>query len=113
MTETPTLNNLYTLPEELHNLPFVLVRTYSAGVHVGFLFKRDGPDVTLKHSRRVYKWVGGALSLSELATTGPSDFAASQICVPVETMILTGAIEIISTTERAKQILLGMPNYEV
>lgn len=36
----------------------VIVRTYSAGVHVGELVSHKGTEVTLKNARRIWKWVG-------------------------------------------------------
>ena len=47
----------------------VLVRTYSAGVHFGYLVSRKGKEVQLIKSRRIWKWVG-AWTLSEIATAG-------------------------------------------
>ena len=48
---------------------YVVVRTYSAGVHVGVLLRRDGRDVTLSETRRVHSWKG-AKTLSEIAIAG-------------------------------------------
>ena len=48
-------------------LPYVVVRTYSAGVHVGELKSRKGKEVVLINARRLWKWCG-AFTLSELKT---------------------------------------------
>ena len=37
---------------------YVVVRTYSAGVHCGKLENRNGREVTLKETRRIWSWKG-------------------------------------------------------
>ncbi len=76
----------------------VIVRTYSAGVHFGYLVSRNGKEVTLERSRRLWRWFG-AWTLSEVATTG-IDTKKSKIGAPV-TITLTEAIEIIDCTPTA------------
>ncbi len=76
----------------------VIVRTYSAGVHFGYLVSRDGKEVTLERSRRIWSW-RGAWTLSEIASTG-LDSAASRVAAPVS-ITLTEAIEIIDCTDAA------------
>ena len=53
---------------------FVLIRTNSAGVHFGFLEEKNlyagGCEVRLSKAKRLWSWTG-ALSLSEIAMTGP------------------------------------------
>ena len=36
-----------------------LIRTYSAGVHIGDVVFVDGMEVQLKNSLRLWKWEGG------------------------------------------------------
>jgi hypothetical protein len=50
---------------------YVLVRTYSAGVHFGQIKSRDGEEIVLKDARRVWRW-RGANTLNELSQKGPS-----------------------------------------
>ena len=76
----------------------VIVRTYSAGVHFGYLVKRDGKEVALERSRRIWCWFG-AWTLSEVAAAG-IDVAKSRVGTPV-TITLTEAIEIIDCTPAA------------
>jgi hypothetical protein len=76
----------------------VIVRTYSAGVHFGYLVKRDGKEVTLERSRRIWRWFG-AWTLSEVATAGVN-IEKSKIGSPVS-IILTEAIEVIDCTPAA------------
>ena len=80
----------------------VIVRTYSAGVHFGYLVKRDGKEVTLERSRRIWRWFG-AWTLSEIATSGV-DVSQSKIAAPVS-IVLTEAIEVIDCTPAAVQSL--------
>jgi hypothetical protein len=72
--------------------PEVLVRTYSAGVHIGTLAKREGREVSLTNARRLWSW-SGAFTLSAVATKGV-DRANSRISVNVPEIILLDAIEI-------------------
>ena len=83
---------------------YVVVRTYSAGVHVGYLVARDGKDVTLRDARRIWSWVG-ARTLSEVATAGIT--AGPRVSVAVPSITLTEATEIIETTEAGAESLRG------
>lgn len=85
---------------------FVLVRTYSAGVHFGTLVEKNGKEITLKNGRRLWSW-NGALSLSEIATNG-IDIKNSKISVPVDEIILTEATEIIIVSKKS-----NLPGNEV
>ena len=88
---------------ELDEMPYVIIRTYSAGVHLGYLKKKEstlaGMEVTLKNSRRMWEWAG-ALTLSDLATDGTSKPNLCKLTVEVNSIDLV-AIEIISVTEKA------------
>jgi len=75
---------------------FVLIRTYSAGVHFGTMIEKDGKEVTLQNAKRLWSWTG-ALSLSEIASKG-IDIKNSKISVAVEEIIITEAIEIIKVS---------------
>ncbi len=76
----------------------VIVRTYSAGGHFGYLKSRNGKEVELERSRRIWRWYG-AWTLSEIATAG-LDISRSKIGAPVS-IVLTEAIEIIDCTPAA------------
>jgi hypothetical protein len=82
----------------------VIVRTYSAGVHFGYLKTRNGKEVELERSRRIWRWYG-AWTLSEIATSGV-DVSKSKIAAPVS-ITLTEAIEIIDCTPAAVANLDG------
>jgi hypothetical protein len=79
---------------------FVIVRTYSAGVHCGTLEESSGTAVTLSDARRVWRW-RGANSLHELSLKGAAQ-EWTRISEPVAKILLTQAIEVIPCTEKAK-----------
>ena len=85
----------------------VLIRTHSAGVHYGKLnvisSSKDGYDVRLKDSRRVYSWTG-ACSLSQLALEGSKSPNDCKISVTIPTIILR-AIEVIPMEDTAVENL--------
>jgi hypothetical protein len=87
---------------------YVLIRTYSAGVHIGTLIARSGKEVTLSDARRVWYW-DGAATLSELATAGTSRPENCKVPAPVAEMILTEAIEIIAVTDEARINIEAIP----
>ena len=81
---------------------YVLVRTYSAGVHVGTLAAHDGKQVTLTDARRIWSWKG-ANTLHEISLCGVG--VGSRVSEPVSQIALTEAIEIIPcTTEGAENL---------
>ena len=93
---------VYVEKNKNSNLPYAMVRTYSAGVFAGYLKSREGKEVVLENARRMWYWEGAA-SLSQLATEGTSKPEKCKFPCEVEEVILTEAIEIINITERAKK----------
>ena len=84
----------------------VVVRTYSAGVHVGELASRKGQEVVLRNARRIWSW-SGALSLHEVASRG---IAGGKVSVAVPEILLLQAIEVI----RAEKVAIDkIASYEV
>lgn len=78
-----------------------VVRTYSAGVHIGTVFEvnpGNSMEVLLKDSLRLWKWEGGGLSLSAVANDG---IKGGRINKTGE-VFLTNAIEFIPTTAVAE-----------
>lgn len=86
---------------------YVLVRTYSAGVHVGILTYRSGKEVTLTNARRIWYWEGAA-SLSQLAMDGTSKSEKCKFPCPVNEILLTEAIEIIPITDKARESIASV-----
>ena len=83
---------------------YVIVRTYSAGVHCGVLQAKQGDQVILSDTRRIWKWAG-AKTLSEIAVNG-LDVSGSKVSQAVDTNELT-AIEVIPCSEKATKVLRG------
>ena len=90
---------------------YVVVRTYSAGVHAGYLKSRDGKEVVLTNTRRLWYWKGAA-SLSQLAGVGTSNIDACKFPAPICEIILTEAIEVITCTDAAKTLIEGAKEWK-
>lgn len=82
--------------------PLVLIRSKDSGVHIGELVSRDGTEVVLANSRRLWRWKG-AFTLSEVACNGVE--SGSRISQPVSSMTVLGVCEIIPVTQRASNSL--------
>lgn len=78
----------------------VVVRTYSAGVHIGILSERKGTEVILKKARRLWSWVG-ANTLHEVAAKGVSMDKGTRLSEPVDSILVTEAIEVIPVAKQA------------
>src|ERR1700690_623811 len=76
-----------------------LIRTYSAGVHIGNIVYANGMEVKLENSLRLWKWEGGGLSLSAVANNGIKGGRLNK----TGEIYLTNVIEIIPTTENAEK----------
>lgn len=100
--------NENVIAKSVDGLEYVIIRTYSAGVHAGYLFRRDGKEAELVNSRRIWYW-DGAASLSQMAVDGVSKPDNCKFSMVVSRIILTEAIEIIPCTEKAKNNISGVP----
>lgn len=76
----------------------VIVRTFSAGVHIGTLDAKAGKEVRLSGAHRAWYWKG-AFTLNEIAVKGVG--SGSKIGVAVPAVELTEAIEIIPISDDA------------
>ena len=83
----------------------VVIRTHSAGVHVGELVSRDGKEVKLANARRIWSWKG-ANTLHEIALRGVG--AGSRVSEAVGEIVLTEAVEIIAATDEAMKSIGGV-----
>lgn len=81
--------------------PFIgttcVVRTYSAGVHIGKVVSVKGKEVYLKNALRLWQWKDGGLSLSAVAQNGIKKGRLNR----TGEILLTEAIELIPTNEKA------------
>lgn len=79
-----------------------LIRTYSAGVHIGdvvWVNPDNSMEVKLSNALRLWKWSGGGLSLSAVANNGIVDGRLNK----TGEVFLTNAIEYIPTTKEAEE----------
>lgn len=78
-----------------------LVRTYSAGVHIGdvvWINPENAMECKLENALRLWKWEGGGLSLSAVANNGIKGGRLNE----TGEVMLTNAIEYIQTTNKAE-----------
>ena len=87
---------------------YVIVRTYSAGVHAGILKSKDGKEVTLTNARRIWFW-DGASTLSQLSQEGTSKPDKCKFPCEVDEIVLTESIEIIPCTDKARKSIASVP----
>ena len=83
-------------------LPYIIARTYSAGVFAGYLKERNGQEVTLLNARRLWYWIGAA-SLSQLAEEGVSKPKECKFPQEVAKVELLQTVEILQVTEAARE----------
>lgn len=78
-----------------------LIRTYSAGVHIGDVTSvdNDGMGVHLKNALRLWQWKDGGLSLSAVANAGIKGGRLNK----TGEVYLTNVIEYIPTTSEAEK----------
>ena len=100
------------LANQVNGLKLVMIRTYSAGIHYGYLKSREGKEAILLNSTRVWYW-SGAASLSQLATDGTTKPNDCKLSVEVPEIILTESIEIIPMTEKAINNLNSVKKWKV
>lgn len=93
--------------EQVPHGPYVIARTYSAGVFAGELEHRDGKECRLVNARRIWYWAGAA-SLSELAVRGTSRPTECKFPCAVPVIILPEVIEILEVTPVARASIEGV-----
>lgn len=78
-----------------------LVRTYSAGVHIGdvvWINQETSMEVKLENALRLWRWEGGGLSLSAIANNGIKKGRINK----TGDIFLTNVVEFIPTTKVAE-----------
>ncbi len=83
---------------------YVVVRTLSAGVHVGELVSRKGKEVKLANARRIWYWKG-ANTLHEISLRGVAE--GSKVSETVAEIELTEATEVITCAAAGEKSLRG------
>ena len=99
------------LAKEVEGMKPVLIRSYAAGVHFGYLkeekFTEAGKVVVLVNTRRVWYW-SGAASLSQMAAEGVSEPDKCKISVEIPENEIVNVIETMPLTKIAKDNLYGV-----
>ena len=83
-------------------MPYVMVRTYSAGVFAWYLESRKWKEVKLLKARRMWYW-DWAASLSQLATEWTTKPSNCKVPCEVDEVELMETIEIIPITSKAQE----------
>ncbi len=96
------------IAECVDGLKYCVIRTYSAGVHIGYVkeFGEKHPQhAKLLKSRRLYQW-SGACSLSQVAMDGVND--TSRIAMELPEIELTDVVEVIPCSEKAARFFASV-----
>jgi hypothetical protein len=96
------------MAQPVDGMPYVMCRTYSAGVFAGFLKSRNGKEVVLLNARRIWRWAGAA-SLSELSQHGTNAPGECKFPCEVLEVTLTEVIELLPVSAKAKASIDGVP----
>lgn len=114
MNEEININGTIYVPKETktEGMPYVMVRTPSAGVFAGYLRAKEGKEVVLENARRIWHWEGAA-SLSQLAMEGTKKPDKCLFPCEVSEVTLTEAIEIVPISEKAKLSISGVPIWKM
>ena len=97
-----------TKAKSLKWMPYVMVRTYSAGVFAWYLENRKWKEVKLLKARRMWYW-DWAASLSQLATEWTTKPSNCKFPCEVDEVELMEAIEIIPITSKAQESIANVP----
>lgn len=81
-----------------------IVRCDRAGVFYGEIVSRNGQEVEMKDVRNIWYW-DGAATVMQLAAEGVSTPKTCKFSVPVESLVLLEAIQIIPCTDKAVESL--------
>lgn len=112
MGKTVTIDGIEYAPVQNMEDGRVIVRSRDSGVHYGTMAKRDGSEVVLTDSRRLWSW-SGAASLSELATAGVTNPDSCKFTVRVPSILVLGVCEVIDCTAAAAQCIEGVPEWKM
>lgn len=94
--------------ESMDGMDYCVIRTYSAGVHIGYVKSHTGQQVELVNSRRLWSW-DKAASLSQVAMEGCN---TKKFAMKLPVITLTDVIEIIPCSQKAKDLLEAMPEWK-
>lgn len=92
-------------------LPFVIIRSYGAGVFAGYLKEQKDQEVTLIDSIRLWQWFGA--SLSQLSQEGTPDASKCKFAMPEKEKKVLQVIEITPCTEAARKNLQAVKQWKL
>ena len=100
---------------EVDGLERVLIRSYGAGVFVGYLAEKkaefNGINVTLKKAKRIHYWAG-ACSLTQLAIDGTCNPENCRVTDPIDEQFIADVIEILPLSEKAEKSIDGVKTWK-
>jgi hypothetical protein len=109
-------SSLKTEAKDLNGMRCVLVRSYAAGVHFGYLKSTEhtlaGTLVTLVDTRRVYSWQGAA-TLSQMALEGVKKPDGCKFSVVIPENTIQNCVEIIPISEQALESLKNVAVWKI
>jgi len=92
--------------EKLDGMERCIIRSYGAGVFVGYVAKQtselNGVNVILKQAKRIHYW-DGACSLTQLALEGTKSPQNCRITESIESQFIANVIEIIPITKKSSK----------
>lgn len=88
-------------------LPYVIVRSHSAGVFAGYLKQKKEANVILLNARRLWYWKGAA-SLSQLSQEGVKCPDECMFPCEVPSVELDGVCEVLPVSEEAKKSIASV-----
>ena len=93
--------------------PFVIIRSYGAGVFAGYLVERNDEArlVKLNGCIRLWRWTGA--TLSQVARDGIAGDGQNKFSIPVDGHEILQVIEIIPVTEKARVAIEGEKKWEM
>jgi len=94
--------------EKVDGLERCVIRSYGAGVFVGYVKKQqadvNGVNVILLKSKRIHYW-DGACSLTQLAMEGIKSANSCRITEAIDSQFIANVIEILPLTDKASKNL--------
>lgn len=93
--------------ETLDGMPFVIVRSYDAGVYFGYLQEENGDQVILRNARNVWYW-DGANTLLQMANDGVKSPENCKFTQAVTEIKLNRVCAVIKCTKKAQDNLSGV-----
>jgi len=93
--------------------PYVIIRSYSAGVFAGYLVSRNDETRVVRLDRciRLHRWTG--CSLSQVANDGTAGTGENRFSMPVDGHEILQVIEVLPCTERAREAIQGVKTWKM